>query len=200
MHSVFFGERPQNLSGQDIREVGWNMLFPLGILAGLCVALGLAGGAAFTYLFDAAREEFGWRAAAEGHAAAALSFKLGFWGPYQAVLLMLVGLALGLLLYSFGRAVKVRRVRPFLGGEVNVPATTHVSGTSFYLTVRELPWIRGIYGDAEGEAFDVYRLAGQAGSAFVAMLRRLHTGVLEVYVTWLVVGVAGVIALLFLLR
>jgi len=200
MHSVFFGERPQELAGKDIREVGWNMLLPLGILAGLCVALGVLGGAGFTYLFDAARVEFGWQAVAEGDVGAELSFKLGFWGPVQAVLLILIGLVLGLLLYSFGRAMKVRRVRPFLGGEVDLPASTRVSGTSFYLTVRELPFIRGAYGDAEAEAFDVYRLAGQVGSVFVEMLRKLHTGVLEVYVTWLVVGVAGVIALLFLLR
>jgi len=199
MHSVFFGERSEKLAGRDIREVGWNMLFPLGILAGLCVALGLAGRTAFSYLFDAARVEFAWQAA-EGEAAAGLPSKLGFWRPDQAVLLILIGLALGLLLYSLGRAMKVRRVRPFLAGEVDLPATSHVSGTSFYLTVRELPFIRGLYGDAEAEAFDVYRLTGQVGSVFVAMLRKLHTGVLEVYVTWLVVGVAAVIALLFLLR
>ena len=84
-------------------------------------------------------------------------------------------------------------------GEVDVPAPTRVSGTGFYQTVRNLPGIRGIYGDAEKEAFDVYRLTGEIGRRVVDVLRSLHTGVLEVYVTWVVVGVAAVVALLFLL-
>ncbi|MCK4276938.1 MAG: hypothetical protein KAX78_10520, partial [Phycisphaerae bacterium] len=65
---------------------------------------------------------------------------------------------------------------------------------------RDLPVIRGFYGDAESKAFDVYRLAGQLGSLPITVLKKLHTGVLEMYVTWVVAGMAAIIALLFLLR
>ncbi len=200
MHSVFFGERPDALSGKPIREVGWNMLLPLGILSGLCVLLGIGGGVMVRFLLGAARAEFNWAPELALQATSTLSLKLESWAPFQAALLILLGLVLGLLMYAFGRALKIRRVRPFLGGEVDLPAPTRVSGTGFYLTVRDLPGIRGFYADAERQAFDVYRLAGQLGSVAVTALRKLHTGVLEVYVTWVVVGVATIIALLFLLR
>jgi formate hydrogenlyase subunit 3/multisubunit Na+/H+ antiporter MnhD subunit len=199
MHSVFFGERDAALAGKDVREASWNMLLPLGLLSGLCIVLGLAGGPVATGILNAGLAEFGSAPqAVEFHQS--LAFPVAFWGPVQAVALMLIGLALGLAFYAVGRGMKVRRVRPFLGGEVTMPASTHVSGTGFYLTVRELPFIRGFYGDAEREAFDAYRVAGQVGSRVVAGLSKLHTGVLEVYVTWVVVGAGAVIALMFLLR
>jgi len=202
MHSVFLGETPPALEGKTTHEAAWNMLFPFGVLSGLCVVLGLGGGYAARALFSEGLQEFGWTGAAPGaaQAALALSFKGAFWGPMQAVLLILVGLALGLIVYALGGVVKVRRVRPFLAGEIDPPGPTYMSGTGFYLTVRNLPFIKGIYGDAEREAFDGYRVTGKLGVVLVAALRKLHTGVLEVYVTWVVVGVAAVMALLFLLH
>jgi formate hydrogenlyase subunit 3/multisubunit Na+/H+ antiporter MnhD subunit len=199
IHSVFFGERSGALADRHVPEVGWNMLLPLGALSGLCVALGLGARYVANGILGPGLVEFGMKSKQIG-ADAGLAFETGLWGPAQAVILIVVGLVLGALFYWAGRALKVRRVRPFIAGEVNVPAPTRVSGTSFYLTVRDLPFIRGLYADAEGEAFDVYRVAGQLGSAVVAVLRKLHTGVLEVYVTWVVVGVAVVMALMFLLR
>ncbi|MFO8007423.1 MAG: proton-conducting transporter membrane subunit [Candidatus Brocadiia bacterium] len=203
-HSVFFGERPPELKGKEVHEVGWNMVFPMGVLACLCVFLGIFGGYMGSSLLQALGTEFPHAMAdageAFGAAPAVVDSALGFWGPIQATGLILIGLVLGGLFYLFGRATRVRRVRPFLAGEVDTAVPTHVSGTSFYLTVRELPILRAIYADAEKEAFDPYRLAGMLGSNVVEGLRKLHTGVLEVYVTWVVVGVAAVIALLFLLR
>jgi len=193
IHSVFLGERSQEMAGRRVREVGWNMLAPLGVLAALCVVLGLAGGGVAEGIRRAGLAEFGGRGFVEAPQA-------GAWGPGEALVLILFALGLGLVFYSIGSLVKVRRVRPFLAGEVDLPAPTHVSGTQFYLTVRELPFLKAFYKDAEAEAFDVYRLAGHLGSLVVAGLRRLHTGVLEVYVTWVIVGVAAVIALLFLFR
>jgi formate hydrogenlyase subunit 3/multisubunit Na+/H+ antiporter MnhD subunit len=199
MHSVFFGEPSPAIAGKEIREVRWNMLLPFGVLAGLCIALGLGGGYVAEGILTAGLEEFTGEPVAMA-AGAVLPFRAGFWGPIGAVVLLLVALGLGLLFYGLGRAMKVRRVRSFVAGEVDLPAPTQVSGTGFYLTVRDLPFIRGLYSDAEKEAFDVYRVGGQLGAAVVSGLRELHTGVLEVYVTWVVVGVAVVIALLFLLR
>jgi len=195
MHGVFLGERSPALAGKDVREVGWNMLFPLGLFSGLCVVLGLVGGFVANGILSAGMAEFGRQTEAQ-----AASFSAGFWGPMQAVVLILLGLALGMVIYAVGRTMKVRRVRSFLGGEVTMPAPTNVTGTGFYLTVRDLPFIRGVYGDAERSAFDVYRLSGQLGGQVVSALRKLHTGVVATYVTWVVVGVGVLMALLFLLR
>ena len=202
MHSVFFGERSAALGDRRVPEASWNMLLPLGVLSGLCVALGVGGGYVARGILGPGLTEFGLlpgAAEAAARAGAEASFDTGLWGPGAAVALIIVGLLLGLVLYGLGRTLKVRRTRPFIAGEVDLP-DTQVSGTGFYLTVRELPGIRAFYGDAERQAFDVYRVAGQVGSAVVAALRKLHTGVLEVYVTWVVVGVGLVMALLFLLR
>jgi formate hydrogenlyase subunit 3/multisubunit Na+/H+ antiporter MnhD subunit len=199
MHSVFFGERSPALAGREVREAGWNMLLPLGLLSGLCVVLGLLGGQVAQGISGHGLAEFG-QAPVALEPGPAISTAVGLWGSGDAVLLILIGLALGLAFYMIGRTMKIRRVRPFLGGEVQTPASTHVSGTGFYLTVRELPFVRAFYRDAETGAFDVYRIAGQMGSVVISWLRKLHTGVLEVYVTWVVVGVAALMALLFLLR
>jgi len=198
LHSVFLGERSSALSGKTIREVGWNMLFPLGLLSGLCVLFGVFGGRVAGALSTAVEEEFGLVSGIAPHAAA-ISTEVGLWGPGLATVLILLALVLGVVFYMFGRGMRVRRVRTFLAGEVGPPGPTHVSGTSFYLTVRNLPILRGLYNDAEKEAFDIYRVGGMLGATVVNGLRKLHTGVLEVYVTWVVVGVAAVIALLFLL-
>ncbi|MHC5035632.1 MAG: proton-conducting transporter transmembrane domain-containing protein [Planctomycetota bacterium] len=199
MHSVFFGERSPALADTVVKEAGWNMLLPLGLLSGLCIGLGLAGVQVARGILSAGLAEFGWSRAAE-RAGTSFPFEMGVWGPLPAVGLLILALIMGLLFYRAGRAMKIRKVRSFIAGEVDVPLPTHMSGTGFYLTVRELPFIRGFYGDAEKEAFDLYRVAGQFSAVVVSGLRKLHTGVLEVYVTWVVVGVAVLLALLFLLR
>ena len=199
MHSVFYGDKSSVANRPEVREVGWNMLFPMGVLAGICVAFGVGGGYVARGILASVQEEFG-LAHVDMGAGAAISSEVGLWGPLPAMALILLALVLGLAIYTVGRTLRIRKVRPFLAGEVNPPGPTHVSGTGFYLTVRNLPVLSRLYDDAESGALDVYRISGMLGSVVVRGLRALHTGVLEVYVTWVVVGVAAVVSLLFLLR
>ena len=208
LHSVFLGERSPELAARSapVREAPTNMLFPMSVLAGLCIALGLGATQVVQGFFAPwVGQMMGGQAAglAEFAGTPGLSFKTGLWVPLAgagpgAVLLVLLGLLGGVLFYLVGNAFKVRRVRTFSGGEIETPASTQVLGTGFYLTVRELPIIRGFYKDAEQEAFDVYRLTGQYGQGVVTWLRRLHSGVLETYVTWILIGAAVVAAAVFL--
>ncbi len=199
MHSVFYGEKSPAAGKADVKEVGWNMLFPMGVLAGICVAFGLGGGYVARALLASVGDEFGVELVPVG-AGATISSEVGLFGPAPAVALIVLALLLGLIIYGAGRALRTRKVRPFLAGEVNPPGPTRVSGTGFYLTVRDLPVLKGVFDDAESEALDVYHISGLLGSLVVSGLRKLHTGVLEVYVTWVIVGVAAVVGLLFLLR
>ncbi|MHC4592326.1 MAG: hypothetical protein ACYS8L_06485, partial [Planctomycetota bacterium] len=64
MHSVFFGQRSPALADRDVKEAGWNMLLPLGLLSGLCIALGLAGVQVARGILTAGLAEFGWSTAA----------------------------------------------------------------------------------------------------------------------------------------
>ncbi len=199
VHSVFLGQPAE--PAIEAREAPAAMLLPMGVLAALCVLLGLgASSVVWGFLAPSALRAAGMPVAdlarAEG---TGLAFATGSWVPLTAAALVLVGLALGLLAYWVGRAFTVRRARRFVGGEVATPAPTHVSGTGFYRTVRELPILRGLYREAEGEVFDLYRLGGQYGLRVVEFLRGLHTGVLETYVTWVLAGAALVLALIFLL-
>ena len=84
----------------------------------------------------------------------------------------------------------------FVGGEL-LPSEPHrVSGTGFYDTVRRLPILRGMYRDAEGQAYDIYRLGGRFGGSLVRVLRSFHSGVLPLYVSWCLLGLMILIAFL----
>jgi formate hydrogenlyase subunit 3/multisubunit Na+/H+ antiporter MnhD subunit len=202
LHSVFLGQQPAEVRAKasELKEAPGAMLFPMCVLAVLCVALGLgASWVVAGFLSPAALTHAGLPVQGLG-AGKGLAFDTGSWVPLTAVVLLLVGLVLGLAFYAVGRAFKIRRVTDFVGGEVTTPAPTHMSGTGFYLTVKRLPILRGFYADAERGAFDIYRLGGQYGLRVVEFLRGLHTGVLETYVTWVLAGAAAVVALVFALK
>ncbi|MCP4711642.1 MAG: hypothetical protein GY869_23740, partial [Planctomycetes bacterium] len=120
------------------------------------------------------------------------------WKPVTATILMIVALALGLLIFFLGKGFKFRQDRIYLGGEKISPETFHYSGTGFYDTVRQLPGFKGAMSDAEDKVFDVYSIAGKLGGVFVEGLRRCQTGVLSLYVSWVVLGL--VIIIIYLLR
>jgi len=200
IHSIFLGEASDELAGKDLSESPVAMLIPFGVLSGLCVVLGLLAGPVVGKLLAPGISELGMEETVSLQRTLGLSFGTGIWSPAPATVLIIVGLVVGLLFYKLGGALKVRRVRSFIGGEVKTPAPTRLSGTGFYQTVRKLPGIRQIYRDAEAEAFDVYRVTGQYGQKLVNWLSSLHTGVLETYVTWTIAGAVVVLALLFLLK
>jgi len=123
----------------------------------------------------------------------------GLWEPTTATVLIGVGVAVGLLFYLASRGMKIRVVPNFIAGEdASSDVSWHVSGTHFYETIRRLPGLRGLFGDASVGAFDVYRLSGRYGDTLVERLRGLHTGVLAVYVSWVVVGLMILVLVLTL--
>ena len=67
----------------------------------------------------------------------------------------------------------------------------------FFDTVRNLAGIKTVYDDAEHSAFDIYNIGARFGNTFVQMLRRCQTGVLPLYVSWVVLGL--VVILVYLL-
>jgi hypothetical protein len=184
-----------------MQESPANMLLAMGLLSALCVALGLGASLVMeTWLAPETLRGAGLAVPSLSGAPAGLSFVTGNLNPLWAALLIGLALLCGLVFYALGGAFKVRRVRSFIGAETKVPAPTYLSGTGFYLTVRNLPGLRVLYSDAEREAFDPYRLVGQYGQIIVEWLRRLHTGILETYVTWVLAGAAIAMAIIFLLK
>jgi hypothetical protein len=173
-----------------------------------CVGLGIGGGWAVQHLIMPAEGALGVDTAALAvsetgamtlEAAPGGVFPLGLWDPTSATWLVLIGVLVGLLLYLGSRAMKIRVVPTFAGGEDSASdAQWHVSGTHFYETIRRLPVLRGLFADASAGAFDAYRLTGTFGHTLVERLRSWHTGVLAVYASWILVGLAVLVMVLTL--
>jgi formate hydrogenlyase subunit 3/multisubunit Na+/H+ antiporter MnhD subunit len=202
IYSAFLSPAPR-LAAQRIgrQRESFLMALPMVVLAGACVLLGLwpqliTDGVLIPALSSVPTT---------GQSLSAVggdlrTGTLGLWNPTQATGLILIGLFLGLGLRWVGTAGrKVRVVRPFLGGEV--PAATddrfRVPGTQFYETMTRIPVLRTLLKHGQLGAMDPYRWCGRYGHGVVEILRARHTGLLSLYVTWCVVGLA--VTLVYLL-
>jgi len=196
LHSVFLGVRPAGLAEMQPREVSKWMVTPMIILAVCCIVFGLAAPWVLGRFVAPAMDSIGLEglgAHLEGGTVMAVST---LWSPAQATLLMLFALALGLIIYGAGTAFKARRSSIYVGGEKIPTEMTHCSGTEFYREIHELPGIRAVYHDAQRGAFDIYHIGGRFGGSLVKGLRRLQTGVLTLYVSWVILGLLIMIAYL----
>jgi len=196
LHGVFLGVRPVELAEMQPREASPWMVTPILVLAFLCVAFGLAAPWALGRFIAPAMDTVGLNGL-EAHLAEGKLLALStLWSPARATVLLLSALVLGLIIYGVGTAFNVRRSRMYVGGEKIATDTAQYSGTEFYKEIPELPGIKGIYRDAQREAFDVYHIGGRFGGSLVEGLRRSQTGVLTLYVSWVILGLLIMIAYL----
>ncbi|MEA3366785.1 MAG: proton-conducting transporter membrane subunit [Planctomycetota bacterium] len=200
-HSVFLGTRGSAVPVEGIgRESGW-MAVAMIVLAVACVGLGVWGGPAVGGLILPAAEAVGLPATGIDTAGWALSVRggAGLWEPSVVTGLILIGVLVGVLVYLYRRALRVRVVGNFVAGEdSSSDELWHVSGTHFYETIRRLPVLRVIFGDASVGAFDLYRLVGQYGYTLVERLRAWHTGLLAAYASWIIIGLVVLVTVLAL--
>jgi formate hydrogenlyase subunit 3/multisubunit Na+/H+ antiporter MnhD subunit len=192
VHSIFLGRKPDDLG--EVQRTGPAMGVPLVVLAILCVIFGVfAQWPVGSVLVPAVQSALSIDAVKAG---VAIEVTGGLWSPGLATILMLIGLAVGLLLYYLGKALKVRTTTPFTGGEKYSEEETRMAGTGFYDTIDHLKPFEGIYHDAEEEVYDLYVLGGEFGKRIVEFGRKLHNGTLSRYVAFCVVGLG---VLLFIL-
>jgi len=174
LHAVFLGQRGVD-EKRGIKEVPASMWVPMVILALLCIVFGIF---AFTlplkYFIIPA---LGYR----------LSF-IGLWQPGLATVLLLIGLAVGALIYLAGTVKNIRRSEPFVGG-VTIPAEERPTGTEFYNTIVDIPAIGKIYKAAKEGLFDVYETGRKLTFGFSGVLQYLHNGVLPTYLVWCLIGI-----------
>ncbi|MFW6159011.1 MAG: proton-conducting transporter membrane subunit, partial [Planctomycetota bacterium] len=200
IYSAFLGSPPREKEPmlKTVRESVWRA-GPMVVLAAACVVFGLRPGLVTSRILPsavpAATEVM---STTEG---ALRTGEVGYWSPTQATGLILLGLALGLLLLglvSMGKRVRV--VRPFLAGEVPAPDDDRFRfpGTGFYLTVARLPILGPWLAQAEGGAVDLYHWSGRHGNTFVQFLRRLHTGLVSLYVAWCLTGLTVILIYLLM--
>jgi formate hydrogenlyase subunit 3/multisubunit Na+/H+ antiporter MnhD subunit len=207
LHSVFWGARPARLDG--VRERG-GIGIPVALvaLAALCVGLGLfASWPLERFVGPAVGLERGGGAALTGAPATwgpirgaavppPLDLPNALFSPLGVSGLLALG-ALGALGVGYLGAMRTRRVRPAFVGGVPFDREIHrFPGTEFYRTVTEMPGLGRAIRLGESGRLDVHEIFRRAGAPAVDLLRRLHTGLLQDYVAWCLLGTVAVLAYL----
>lgn len=113
----------------------------------------------------------------------------GIWNASLATILIIVGVAVGIIVYLLGTIRKTREAEAFIGGEIlEKQPNMRVSGTEFYNTIKDITPLGAIYGLAERKVFDIYDIGSIITFRFNKILRYLHNGVLPTYLAWCFLG------------
>lgn len=180
IHSIFLSRLPDKL--KDVKEVSTLMTVPMTVLALLCVFFGVFYHVPLKlFIYPALGVEPD-------------SAIFGTWMSGLATILLVVGIGLGLLIWLVAKLSKnVRTVPTWTCGEVQSNETMRIPGTHFYKTVSRMGGLRQLYSCQEKGYFDPYDQSGKAGLGLTSFLRWLHSGVLPMYLTWVVLGLLIII-------
>jgi formate hydrogenlyase subunit 3/multisubunit Na+/H+ antiporter MnhD subunit len=185
MYSVFLGQRTETTAGVK-KEVGFSMFLPMVVLALLCLFFGIFYRYPLAYLVPSGTEF--------------TTAPTGLWNSTVAAVLIVIGIALGLLIYLIGNIKKSARiVKPFIGGESLKMGSDRVSGTHFYDTVKNMPALKGIYAAQEKGYLDPYSWFAGLGLTITGLLRKLHNGLLPMYLSWSILGSVVLLVLFIVL-
>ena len=176
LHSVFLSRLPDRLKGT--REVTALQTFPMLVLASLCVLFGV--------FYTVPLYQF--ILPALGIPADSGVF-IGAWNSQLATVLLLIGMGVGVGVLGFGAFRKrVREVPTWTCGEIQPNDEMIIPGTHFYKTVSSMGGLRQMYKGQESGYFDLYNQSGRVGLIVTGMLKWMHSGILPVYLTWVMLG------------
>jgi formate hydrogenlyase subunit 3/multisubunit Na+/H+ antiporter MnhD subunit len=186
IHATFLGQPKNQRTKEPKNEVSWQMWLPPVILAIICVIFGVfAYAIPLKYFILPAVKGVGF---------------IGSWSAGLSTLLVILGLVLGILVFSLkGLKPNLRRDAAFVGGETVDPIDlekNRVTGTEFYNTIKELGILKGIYNKAEAGCFDIYEQGKTIVFGVGKFLQFLHNGILPTYLVWTLLGM---IVLFFML-
>jgi hydrogenase-4 component B len=202
------------------REVPWPMLAPQAVLAVVCVAFGLFPMFPLRYLYQ------GLHGLPSAAALPSLAQLLGdgpnlaladagvitaAWGPLPVALGLALLAALCYWLLQRGGEAEVRDVPVWVCGEEEELGAVRYPPGSFYKPFKEA--FHGVYPTVHGQlpafpqplrrALDpdrwLYHPIAQVSEATARRVSRTHVGVLQVYLLWIILGAAAVLALVLLL-
>jgi len=175
IHSIFLSRNPSHKT--DIKEVSGLMLVPMGVLAVLCVLFGVFYKIPLNlFIYPALNIEPG-------------TAIFGTWDSALATGFIITGLLLGGAVLVCGLvARKSRTVRTWTCGEIMDNDEMIVSGTHFYKTISEMGGLKQLYKRQEQKWFDLYDIGGTLGTGFSRFLSWLHSGLLPMYLTWVILG------------
>ncbi len=193
LHSVFLSvPAPDQAPAVEGEVSGW-MTVPMLALGVTCIVFGIWVALPLGALIIPSMTSMGQAGTDTILQANQIDAAARLWNPGLATLLLLGGLLMGLIIYFLGKGFKVRRTRTYIGGEKITPELVHYNGTGFYTTLRNLPGIHALYRDAERQVFDIYHLTGRLGHTLVEGLRRTQTGILSLYISWVILGLVVIL-------
>ncbi len=179
LHSIFLSRLPERLA--QTREVPPIQAVPMGILATLCIFFGVFYHVPLRrFIYPALNMEL----------EPGVTILGAQWDAMGATVLLLlgVGVAISVLVVGGLLAKKMRIVPTWTCGERQPSEQMIIPGTHFYKTISSMDGLRQVYQSQEKGYFDPYLYGGKIGLALTGMLKWLHSGVLSVYLTWVVVG------------
>jgi len=208
IHAVFLAEERPAQERLDAHEIPLLMRAPVSVLAFLCVFLGVAP------QFFVGR-----------FIAPVLGSPVGIYGTWNSALasiLLISALVIGFIAWKVSGSKKtIRQDAMFIGGEQPV-FDPRFPATEFYRSVEEVPLMKRAYAFLKAEVFDIYYviqggfrllayalfifvdrvvdiltlLSGYCGLGASWVLRQMHTGALDLYLSW---SLFGLLILLFVL-
>jgi len=183
LHSVFLSRLPSRLEG--VKEVPSFMKLPMLILAALCICLGV--------YYVLPLEKLVYPALAINPEIV----NLGIWNSTLATVFLVIGLVAGLAVLAVANMKKkIRTVPTWDCGETQDNEDMIVPGTDFYKTVSGIEPLEKIYSAQEKGWFDIYDHAGKLGLAFTGLLKKMHSGILPTYLTWVILGFLAILCVM----
>lgn len=179
LHSVFLGGRPKEIG--EPKEVGFSMLVPSIVLAVLCIFLGIF--AQFTLDFIS-KTVMGTHFQESGIAIHAS----GLWNPTAATFLLILSLLFGAAIYLRGNVKSLKEGEIFVGGMPIEDEEVRIPGTYFYHTIESLGILRPLYKMGKERTFDLYEHAQSLLHRLSQRLKKLHSGDLQTYLFWVILG------------
>jgi len=171
IHAAFLGTEGAH---KKVNEVHWTMWLPIMVLATLCAIFGV-----FARQIPLNKFIF---------PAVGIPEFIGFWASSWATVLILAGIAVGLVIYVAGNLKGViREDNHYIGGEP-LAEEERLSGVDFYNAIKELPVLSFIYKKAEKNFFDIYEQGKNIVFAIGGFFQYLHNGVLPTYLVWTLLG------------
>jgi len=207
IHAIFLGQE-QPSEKKKPEEVSAPMRTAVVVLAGFCIVLGVVPN---LFLREFIEPWMSQRV-----------FFLGTWNSAVSFVLVFTGLLLGLLYWASGKDKKVRQDDLFIGGEEPVFGP-NFPATEFYRTIEDLPLMKRLYVFLKLESLDLFNILGRLLRSLAYLLyifvdrmlnlltylcgylvlgfswafRKMHTGVLDFYLVWVLCGLLLVIFFLF---
>jgi len=180
IHSVFLSRLPREL--KNVKEVSPLQTGPMVVLASLCVFFGIFYHVPLKmFIYPALNIEPGTAIFSD-------------WESTLATGMMVVGIGIGLLILLIGvLSRKIRTVPTWTCGEVQDNEAMRIPGTHFYKTVSSMGGLKQLYTGQEKGHFDLYSQSAKCGLALTDFLRWLHSGVLPMYLTWVIFGLLVVL-------